>query len=78
MMTPLQKAEDAILIAFKVHDPEEEQTLADTVQAALRQIREKRYDVKLEAAGFSEDKIRSYGFAFEGKKVLIGSSGAQK
>lgn len=78
MMTPLQKAEDAILIEFKVHDPEEEQTLADTVQAALRQIREKRYDAKLKAAGFSEDKIRSYGFAFEGKKVLIGSSGAQK
>lgn len=72
MLTPLKKKDDAILIEFKVHDPEEERTLEDTVQAALRQIREKRYDVKLKAEGFSEDKIRSYGFAFEGKKVLIG------
>ncbi len=55
-----------------VHDPEEERTLEDTVQAALRQIQERQYEAKLKTAGFSEEKIRSYGFAFEGKKVLIG------
>lgn len=71
MLTPLKKADDAILIEFKVYDPEEERTLEDTVQAALRQIQEKQYEAKLKAAGFSEEKIRSYGFAFEEKKVLI-------
>ena len=30
------------------------------------------YAANLIARGIPEDRIRSYGFAFEGKKVLIG------
>lgn len=62
----------AIVIEFKVHDPEEEDTLQDTVQAAHVQILEKKYDAALEGRGIAKDRIRHYGFAFEGKRVLIG------
>ena len=75
MMEPLDTTEhDAILMEFKVHDPDEENSLQDTVQAALRQIEEKKYAQELIDRGFPADRIRSYGFAFEGKTVLIGEA----
>ena len=50
----------------------EETDLTATVQAALRQIEEKGYVSSLIARGISEEKIDRYGFAFQGKKILIG------
>lgn len=44
---------------------------------ALDQITEKDYDAELLAQGISVDRIRHYGFAFEGKKVLIGQDEIQ-
>ena len=44
----------------------------ETVAAALRQIEEKEYERILIERGISPENIRKYGFAFEGKKVLIG------
>ena len=64
--------DDAIILEFKIHDPDEEKTLDDTVKQALRQIEEKQYSAQLIARGIPENKIRSYGFAFQGKKVQIG------
>ncbi len=61
----------AIVLEFKVKKSNEK-TLEEAVQAAHKQIEEKRYDEEILALGIEKERIRHYGFAFEGKKVLIG------
>ena len=77
MLTPVTEVDDAIVIEFKVHEPDEEKFLQDTVRTALDQIKEKNYDAELLLQGIPADRIRHYGFAFEGKKVLIGQDEIQ-
>ncbi len=73
MIEPKKPLEhNAYILEFKVHDEEDEETLKDTVRAALKQIEAKQYAAKLMAHGIPEDRIRCYGFAFQGKTVLIG------
>lgn len=72
MIEPKDRKEDAIILEFKVFNPKKESSLEETVQSALTQIEEKQYEADLEARGFDKGQIRKYGFAFEGKTVLIG------
>lgn len=73
MLEPVEIGQsDAIILEFKVIDPESEADLNATVNSALEQIRHKQYDAQLLARGFRPDQIRAYGFAFQGKQVLTG------
>ena len=62
----------AVIMEFKVRNAIKEVNLEESVQAARKQIEEKNYDAELLARGFKKEEILHYGFAFEGKKILIG------
>lgn len=46
--------------------------MEDTVRSALSQIEDEQYASVLKEKGIAPERIRKYGLAFEGKKVLIG------
>ena len=71
MMIPKKENLPAIIMEFKVRRAKEKD-LNETVQMALQQIEEKNYDAELLSLGIEKERIRHYGFAFEGKNVLIG------
>ena len=74
MLEPKRKDDFAVIMEFKVRETEEEASLEETANEALEQIERQKYAASLEARGIAAAKIRKYGFAFEGKKVLIRSS----
>lgn len=75
MMLPKKEALPGIIMEFKVRSSRKEKSLEETVGAALQQIKERNYDAELLSLGIPEERIRHYGFAFDGKNVLIGSDG---
>lgn len=72
MLEPKKEGQDAYIIEFKVYNPRRDQSLEDTVEAALAQIEEKQYAAYLQQKGIPAERIKKYGFGFEGKNVLIG------
>lgn len=71
MLEPVNETDLAFVLEFKTSE-EGEETLQDTVAAARKQIQDKQYTRVLETRGIKPERIRCYGFAFQGKKVLIG------
>ena len=61
MIEPLDRSGKAFIFEFE-----------DTLANAHTQIEEKQYEAELIAEGFAPEQIRKYGFAFQGKKCLIG------
>lgn len=72
VMEPLDRQGQAVVMEFKVFNPIKEKDLHETVENALQQIEDKKYDTELMARGVAKENIRHYGFAFEGKTILIG------
>ena len=49
MLEPKDPRDDAIIMEFKVHDSDDEKSLESSVQAALKQIGEKRYEAVMKS-----------------------------
>ena len=74
ILKPRNIQKKAMILEFKVFNSAREKSLEETVENALHQIKEKEYAAELLEAGIAEENIRMYGFAFEGKRVLIDSA----
>lgn len=61
----------AVILEFKVRSTRKENSLEETAQSALAQIKDRKYSEEMKEKGIAGEQIKEYGFAFEGKNVLI-------
>ena len=75
VMKPKDRTQPAVILEFKVFDPEDNEAgLEDTAANALKQIEEMRYDRDLINDGIPARNIHKYGVAFQGKKCIVRTS----
>ncbi len=73
ILEPKNSEDDAVIMEFKVFNARKEKSLVETLANALKQIEDRKYEASLIERGISKERIHKYGFAFQGKKVLIGA-----
>jgi hypothetical protein len=69
MIEPLDNNKPGYILEFKVVDKDDNETMEEVCDNALKQIEEKKYETELKAKGIKT--IYKYALAFEGKRVLI-------
>jgi hypothetical protein len=69
MIIPKDISKLGIVIEFKKLDPDDEETLEETADMALKQIKEKKYSTALEDRGVKN--IKEIGIVFKGKDIYI-------
>ena len=69
MLEPKDKNGNSFIMEFKVHKPEKEKDIEETIANAKKQIEEKQYEESLKERGFTN--ITKMVFAFKGKEVKM-------
>ncbi|WP_367277773.1 AAA family ATPase [Clostridium sp.] len=64
-----------IVIEFKKLDPDDDETLEETADEALKQIFDKKYTTELESRGIT--KIKEIAIVFKGKEIYIKEKGVE-
>ena len=69
MLEPKDKNGNSFIMEFKVHRPEKEKDIEETIANAKKQIEEKKYEESLKERGFTN--ITKMVYAFRGKEVKM-------
>ena len=68
----IREKDNAVILEFKVRSTRKEKNVWKRQRkSAITQIRERKYSEELKMKGITVNQIKEYGFAFEGKTVLI-------
>lgn len=71
MLEPKNDTLDAYVIGFILFNKNRDLTMEDTVATAHKQMEDKRYEDLFLSKGIGPERLKKFGFAFQGKEVLI-------